>query len=374
MTIKTTLKASVAAAALLAVSAPVVSSTADAGSISNGKDIAITMSGQIARSVVMVDNGGASETQHIDGGNDTNSRLRILGSAPVTESVTVGLVWEANLPTANRGVGTIAKGGTNGLGGQPGTFGHRKTDMSFTHASLGKFSIGQGDTASDNKPSLDSTGTNNAGLTYAGNTVLFDTVANANTTLTAGGEFSSQFGGRKSRIRYDLPSVAGFDLGFDLADDNYWDVGLKYGATYGDVQVAAAIQYQALNASSADNSSYGAGIALKHSSGLSAGVHYGEKDTDTVNRDPKQFGVEVGYTTKSMSNLGASSINFSYVKADEAATDEMEAKKWGIALNQDLPSSVKIFASYEKAEFDDGSATTNYDDVSTALLGTYIAF
>lgn len=373
MTIKTTLKASVAAAALLAVSAPVVSSTADAGSISNGNDIAITMSGQIARSVVMIDNGASSEVQHIDGGNDTNTRLRILGSAPVTESVTVGLVWEANMATTNRGFGsTNGSAGTNTTNGAAG-FAHRKSDISFTHASLGKLSIGQGDTASDNKPSLDSTGNNNAGLTYAGGTLIANSTTGVNTALTASGQFNAQFGGRASRVRYDLPNVAGFDLGFDLMDNDQWDVGLKYGATMGDIQIAFAAQYMKLDSATAD-AQYGTGLALKHSGGLSAGVHYGKEDRVTGNAlDPKQWGVEVGYTTSAMSNLGATSITVSYVDAEEAATANMEATKWGVYLNQDLPSSVKIFAAYEAAEYDDGTAT-NYDDVSVALVGTFIAF
>jgi predicted porin len=93
---KTTLKASVAAAALFAVSAPVVSSPAEAG-LANGNDNGVVISGALNRSMQYVDNGSANSWVNTDGGTD-NSRLRILVSGQLTESIKVGGTWEAKLP------------------------------------------------------------------------------------------------------------------------------------------------------------------------------------------------------------------------------------------------------------------------------------
>ena len=307
MSIKTTLKASVAAAALIAVAAPVISSPAEAG-LANGNDNGVVISGALNRSLMYADNGTANDWSNVDGGTD-NSRLRILVSGKLTDSIKVGGVWEANLPNSQPQGSTSNQGADDGAttnAADNGAFGFRKTEVTFTHATMGKLSIGQSSTASDNKPSLDGTTNNNAGITHGGGMMVFDTTANANTAVTAGAAFASYFGGRKDRVRYDTPSIMGIKGSAAMGDDSFWDVGLTYGATYGDIQIAAAAQYANLGtdasttaASTATHGSnqYGVGLALKHASGLSAGAHWGEEggNSNTANAIAGHaWGVEAG--------------------------------------------------------------------------------
>jgi hypothetical protein len=370
--IKTTLKASVAAAALVAVSAPVVSSTAAAGTISNGNDNAVVISGGLVRSLQVVDTGGDTGMANVDGGNDTNSRMRILVNGDLTESVKVGGVWEANLPSSNSaGNSVFAKAGDS-VAGDVGAFGFRKTDITFTHASLGKLSIGQNSTSSDNKPSLDSTGNNNAGMNGAGKALVFNGTTQANTAFTAADQFSSYFGGRADRVRYDTPDMGGFQLSGSLIGDSTWDAGLTYGATYGDFQIAAAAQY-ATSQSATVEASYGAGIAVKHSSGISAGYHYGTESTENTAISGSSWHAEIGYVTSSLSNMGDSAITVVYSSADETLVDGMEAENIAVHLRQNMPAGVQIFAMVEQASFDDATANS-YDDVTAAMIGTYIGF
>ncbi len=373
MDIKTTLKASVAAAALVAVSAPVVSSPADAGSISNGNDNGVVISGGLARSILYVDTGGSNSFSHVDGGNDTNSRVRILISGDLTESIKVGGTWEANLPNSNDIGNSVTSKAGNANAGDVGAFGFRRTDIQFTHANLGKLTIGQSSTASDNRPSLDSVGNNNAGMTYVGDSLIFNGTTQANTALTAGGQFDSYFGTRADHVRYDLPSFGGFNLGASIIDGDQWDAGLTYGATYGDIQIAAAAQYRSIQSATVD-AAYGAGIAVKHASGFSADFHYGTEDNNnTTTVQGSQWGAEIGYVTSALSNLGDSAITINYVSSDEASTDNFDAETVGVHLKQNLPAGVAVFASWENASFDDNTGAS-YDDVSTALVGTYIGF
>lgn len=373
MSIKTTLKASVAAAALVAVAAPVVSSPAEAG-LANGNDNGVVISGSLVRSLMYTDNGSANDWSHIDGGADTASRMRILVKGALSESIAVGGVFEANLPRSNSSVATSgADVGATVVGDS--AFGFRKTDISFTHATLGKLSIGQGDTASDNKPSLDSTGTNNAGVTYGSGIDVFDKTANTNGT-TAGSHFASYFGGRKDRIRYDAPSIAGFSAGADFGQDGFWDVGLKYGATYNDIQIAAAISYQSLGADTPENNQ-AMGIAVKHASGISAGMWYGQEGgaSDAASAvDGSSFGVEAGYTTTAISNFGATSFNVKYTESREANNNDFTADSVQFAFNQSMPAGVDVFASYENASFDDNNAATDLENLSVFLMGTKINF
>jgi hypothetical protein len=381
MSIKTTLKTSVAAAALFAVSAPVVSSPAEAG-LANGNDNGVVISGSLNRSMMYVDNGLANRWSNVDGGTD-NSRLRILVSGQLTESIKVGGTWEANLPGSNRqGSTTSTSAGTNGgltSGGDDGSFGFRKTDIKFSHSTMGSFSIGQGAVASNNKPSLDSTVNNNAGMSHGGGVFVYDKTANANTTKTAGGQFSSYFGGRADRIRYDAPSIGGFTASASFQDGGTYDAGLKYGATYGDITVAAAVQVAHLAANN-PSENMGAGVAMKHTSGLSAGFHMGQEvgtggtASDTTTVEGESWGMEVGYTTKSMSSLGATSFNIVYTEAEETSADLYDAESTQFHVRQSLPAGVDVYASYEVAEFDDGSAATVLDDVTVFMVGTRLKF
>ena len=375
MSIKTTLKASVAAAALIAVAAPVISSPAEAG-LANGNDNGVVISGALNRALMYADNGKANDWTNVDGGTD-NSRLRILVSGKLTDTINVGGVWEANLPISS------SQGLTSNQGSDSGAttttdaaFGFRKTEVTFTHATMGKLSIGQSSTSSDNKPSLDGTTNNNAGITHGGGMMVFDKTANANTTVTAGGSFSSYFGGRRDRVRYDTPSIMGFKGSASMGDDAFWDTGLTYGATYGDIQIAAAAQYASLGSDTPANQ-YGVGLALKHSSGLSAGAHWGEEGGNSNAASAvagHSWGVEAGYTTSAMSNLGATAFSVVYTAADATETDDFEAETVSFHVKQSMPAGVEVYASYENASFEDNNAGTDLEDLSVFLVGTKLSF
>ena len=373
---KTTLKASVAAAALFAVSAPVVSSPAEAG-LANGNDNGVIISGTLARSLQYVDNGSANAWVHTDGSTD-NSRLRILVSGQLTESIKVGGTWEANLPLTNASSATNSTGTTEGTvaAGGSSAFALRVTDIKFTHATMGSLTIGRGSTASDNKKSLDSTMNNNAGMSSGGKMLVYDKTALAATAVTAGDQFDSYFGGKSDRLRYDTPSIGGFVASASIAGGNFWDAGLTYGATYGDVAVAASAQIRHTGATT-ESETAGASIALKHASGLSAGFHagkeYGRGNAATA-VEGESWGVEAGYTTSAMSNLGATSFNVVYTEADETILDLYEAETVSFHLKQQMPAGIDVIASYEVASFDDGDAGTSLDDVSVFLLGTRLSF
>jgi len=377
MSIKTTLKASVAAAALIAVAAPVISSPAEAG-LANGNDNGVVISGALNRSLMYTDNGTANDWSNVDGGTD-NSRLRILVSGKLTDSIKVGGVWEANLPNSQPNGSTSNQGADDGAttnAADNGAFSFRKTEITFTHATMGKLSIGQSSTSSDNKPSLDGTTNNNAGITHGGGMMVFDKTANANTAVTAGAAFSSYFGGRRDRVMYATPSIAGFKGSVAMGDDAFWDAGLTYGATYGDIQIAAAAQYASLGTDTPANN-YGVGLALKHSSGLSAGAHWGEEggNSNAANAVAgHSWGVEAGYATSTISNLGSTAFSVVYTAADASTVDDYEAETVSFHVKQSMPAGVAVYASYENASFEDNNAGTALEDLSVFLVGTKLSF
>jgi len=379
MSIKTTLKTSVAAAALFAVSAPVISSPAEAG-MANGNDNGVVISGSINRAMQYVDNGNSNAWHNVDGGTD-GSRLRILVNGQLTESVKVGGTWEADLPTSSDH-GKTSSTEANAQGSTSTTssaFNVRHVNVTFSHATLGKFSIGQGNVASNNLKSLGKTSKSETGLSSGGAMLLFDKTALTQTTLSAGGQFASYFGTRADRIRYDTPSLMGFAAAISMGDSGRSDATITYGATYGDVTVAAGV-HGTHTGSASPTENIGGSVAAKHTSGLSIGAHYGQENGTsnnagtTVNIEGSAWGAEVGFTTSAMSSLGATSFEVKYVESDEATVDLMEAEAVGFTINQDLPAGVNLYGMYKVASFDDGAASTAIDDVTVFMVGTRIKF
>jgi len=379
MSIKTTLKTSVAAAALFAVAAPVVSSPAEAG-LANGNDNSVVISGSLNRSLMYVDNGKANEWVHTDGGTD-NSRLRILVNGQLTESIKVGGTWEANLPRSQDGGSvTSTSSSTNGSITTPadGAFQLRKTDIKFTHSTMGSLSIGKGDYSSNNKKGMGTPVSNNAGMSHGGGVFLYDKTSESQTALTAGGQFSSYFGSRNDRIRYDTPSIMGLQASASFGDEHYYDFGLNYGVTLGDTAIAASAQ-MSHSGGSGPTENAGASIAAKHASGISGSIHYGQEFGTRGSEvssavEGNAWGVEAGYTTKALNNLGATSFEIIYNTASETSTDNLEASSTQFHVTQAMSAGVGLYAAYEVADFDDTTNATSLEDVSVFLVGTRLKF
>jgi len=249
-----------------------------------------------------------------------------LVSGQVTESVKVGGTWEANLPLSNNNNNVDSSGTTEGDVKNAGdsAFALRVAEVKFTHATMGTLSMGQGNTASNNRPGLGSTSSTNSGMSHGADILVFNDTTNTATAVTGGDQFSSYFGTRADRIRYDTPSIGGFKLSGAMGDSNFWDAGLTYGATYGDIQVAAAVQV-AHGGGTVNSETAGVGLALKHASGLSAGAHYGAEygTGDAANAvEGKSWHIEAGYVTTAMSSLGATAFEVIHTQSDETKSDE----------------------------------------------------
>ena len=98
MNIKTTLKTSVAAAALFAVAAPM--STPANADIASGNKNKLTVSGLVAKSLWYMDD---SEGSHlfITDGSTTRTRVRWVATGTLNENVTAGATIEMDIPLSN---------------------------------------------------------------------------------------------------------------------------------------------------------------------------------------------------------------------------------------------------------------------------------
>ena len=382
MNIKTTLKASVAATALFAVAVPV----AEAGTINNGNGNSVTISGQINKGVMYLDDGKDTNTAVVDHDN-SGSRFRILGSGKVNEAVSVGTALEVEFQdnagnnfmvndsngSGNAGVGNRGFGQT--------TFNQRRMEGFISHKQIGKLSIGQGPSASDGTAE---TSLNSAGMAvYGGATMFADVVIrtanqadNVFGTQDWGDEYTNFDGaGRTDRVRYDSPTFAGFQVAASAISGGAGDVALKYGGKFSSVTVKAAASYlnNASIGTTIDNQWVVSGAA-EHDSGLNIRGHFGKADkADSTLDDRQGYNVTLGYDA-SLTSMGTTAFAVGYNQIDNMNADDDEATFWEFGVVQHLKDAgTELYVGVNMAEHDDVS-TTNYEEILGVIAGTRIKF
>ena len=192
---------------------------------SGQKRVKLSVSGQVNRAVSLIDDGKNTEGYFVD--NDaSNSRIRFVGTAELTDDLTLGTKIEfAVAPNESSDV--------NQNDQESGDFfDERWVELSLTSKRFGKLSLGKGDTASNNTAEVDLSRT--------------DVVQYASIADIAGGMFFRQkrddaltnvrvsdafkdFDGlsRKSRLRYDTPTFYGFSLAGSLVSDQRYDASIR---------------------------------------------------------------------------------------------------------------------------------------------------
>jgi len=395
--IKTTLKASVAAAALFAVAVPV----AEAGTISNGNGNSVTVSGQINKAWMYVDDGISSNSAIVDNDN-SGSRFRILGTGKVNEAVSVGTALEVefqdnasnnfqvndtnatggstNFVTDAAASNTRANSANGNSGFGQSSFAQRRMEAYISHKQFGKLSIGQGPTASDGTAE---TSLNSAGMAVYGGATFFSDVnirtqgqaANTFATKAWGSEYTNFDGaGRADRIRYDSPSFSGFSVAASAISGGATDVAVKYGGKFGGVAVKAAASYVTL-ANTTYDSQYVISAAAEHESGLNIRGHYGARDVRSglTRKDPNGYNVTLGYDA-SLTSVGTTAFAVGYNSIEDMNADGDEATFWEFGVVQHLKDAgTELYVGVNIAEHDDAT-TTQYEEILGVIAGTRIKF
>jgi hypothetical protein len=369
--IKTVLKTSVAAAALVAVAAPATAA------VNNGNKNSLTMSGQIARSLVYQDNGQESELFNTDG-VDTATRLRWIASGEMTESITVGGIVEMNMPSSNSGYTLADDNNVADSTSDSAAWGMRKTEVTFSHKAAGKLSIGQGSAAGDgaSTQSLGSWGPSMSvqGVGGNGSSKFNNSSTTSLTTINVGSATGQYDPGRIDRVRYDTPSFGGFSLAASYGSQSQSGVGASYSGKFGGIQVAAGAFYQVQDgAAGALENTAGGSVAVKHDSGISAHVGYTRESNTTNTVEGKEWHAGIGYAA-ALTNLGTTGFAVNYTSSDDANAEGDSATVIGVAVNQNISAvGTDLFLAYSRTEYDTTGAT-NFDDFSAIMAGTRLNF
>ncbi|MEQ8319296.1 MAG: porin [Rhodospirillales bacterium] len=377
MNIKTTLKTTVAAAALFAVAVPV----AEAGTISNSNGMSVTVSGHFNKGMWYYNNGEDSGIYQGDNGG-SQTRARIVAKGKVNEALSVSAVSEWAMTASNESTLDPFDGAGNGAanGTESGTdsfFTVRHNYVSFAHKSMGSLAIGHTSEATDGITEFGGIGNVQYGTTglFAASVSLVNTANKLRATGTDIGNYTvSADGTRSSVIRYNTPSIGGVVLGVSHTNEQNSAVDAKFSGKFGGIGVSAGVGYKNTGASSTtQDAQWGGGIALSHDSGLSADFNYSKLDmtSGTANK-PVGWSVGINYAAD-LTSMGTTTFRVAYITSEEATAVNDEIVTYVVGAEQSLAEGVAAYVGYQHDSVDVGGGVS-YDDVSTIFAGTKVVF
>ncbi|MBV5337278.1 MAG: porin, partial [Deltaproteobacteria bacterium] len=207
--------------------------------ITSGNDkIKLSLSGQLSRAVNVINDGGRTKLYHVDNDVD-NTKISLVGTANASSDLTVGTRLDVAL-TADE---SSEVSQTNQA---PGNFIKAKwAEISLTSKKYGKISLGKGDTASNNTAIVDLSKTDiilYASISDIAGGIFFKEKNGATLSgTTIATAFNAVNGlGTESRLRYDSPSLYGFNLSGSLVSAQRSDIALNWGGEGYGFQAAGA--------------------------------------------------------------------------------------------------------------------------------------
>ena len=387
MNIKTTLKASVAVAALFAVAVPV----AEAGTVSNSNKFDVNLSGQLNKALYFYDN-GTDEGAYVGDNGGAQSRARIVATGKINEALSVVATTEWKMTTSDEGtLDPATTQGFNGTeGGSDSFFAVRHNNIALAHKQLGTLTLGHASDATDGMTEFGGLGNVGYGQNnlFGGSVSLVNSATKArvtgisatssDTSTVAGSDIGayrvSADGGRTTLIKYTTPTLAGVSVSVAHSNEQSTDVSGKFSGKFGDFGISAGVGYKNSAASSdtVDSQMMG-GAAVSHSSGLSVDFNFSRKDMlQGVTYKPKSYSGGIVYKTN-LTSMGSTAFRVGYSQSKNAIAAGDKLVGWVVGVEQGVADGVTAYAGWQN---DDVSAanSVNYDDVTTIFAGTKVVF
>ncbi len=352
--------------------------------VSSGKEkVSLTVSGQVNRMLLHVDDGMDARTFHAD--NDRSStRIAFKGKAKMDDEWTAGTNIEVEMESNASSKVTMDQTSSHGnASDRDVNFVERKLEVFFDSKRLGKFSIGQGAMASDGTVEQDLSGTSvitNAQYNVnAGDIRLTRSDTNTRTSTRVDHIFNNLDGlGREDRLRYDSPKFDGLQFSTSWAGETWdgggengdqWDVALRYGRKLGGFKVAAAI---AAWDEDAGESGRGGSVSVLAPSGTSVTLAHSTEEVDGAANEPSITYAKLGQKLDAF-KMGGTAVSVGYsTTADQRAAGN-EGSYYDLALVQKVKDlGTELYAVYGVYSPDIVGVIAN--DVTVAAAGARIKF
>lgn len=343
--------------------------------VTNGNKNQLVVYGIVTRALLYGDDGDRHQLFNVDGGVE-NTRVGWIASSKLGRDVTVLGHVEMDVPLSNP-AGSVNLNGVEGV--DETAWGIRIEEVVIDHKRFGKLSLGQGDTASTDRVTIDLSGTglangNNA-ADMAGGIHFYDQTARTR-AITIGDVFDKIDGiDKDDRVRYDLPGFGGFNLGVSHTGGGAWDVGGGYAGEFGPLTAEAAAFYaNVAGISDTQKDMWGGSGSVKHRNGLSLTIA-------GVMRNPKSPGLDsthylwgkVGYST-SLTRLGETHFGISYGEYKNFSRSGDKATSMGVGIVQDIESIGSNLWLLVRNHDLSRSNNDDFHDIFVVSLGTLVNF
>ena len=337
---------------------------------SGSERVKLSVSGQVNRGVLYVDNGPSEEFFHVDNDN-SSTRVRFIGEGRLNEDVTVGTQIEVQFESNSTAAIRIDQDSPAG----PNNFTERKLELFADSKQLGRLWVGQGDTASNSTSEVDLSGT--SVVAYSGIADMAGGIAFATPANVLGpriGQAFSNFDGlsRDDRLRYDTPSFMGFKASASAVDGGAWDTALRFAGEIAGTKAAAAVAFANANSRQGFTQVNGS-VSVLLPFGLNLTGAAGSRDIDArAGDDPMTYYAKLGYRFRPFS-IGETAIGIDYGRTDDLAALGDEFSTYGAFFVQRFdPIGTEFYLAVRNHELE--RSGTDFDDVIAVLSGARIKF
>jgi len=318
--------------------------------------VEFSISGQVNRLIMDVDNGEESGLVHADN-SVSGTRWRIEGQGQLNNGMTAGLLYENQLQSNPSDAVSEASLDSDGAGGDVGDGDHFSLRYAtvWLRGDFGKITLGQGSGAADGSAEVDQSGT--TVIQYVGaSTDLLGAMEYGTSGVTVGDARSSFDGlGRNDNIRYD---AALGDLSFAGSFGNGDKV--EFSVSYGKDNLQLQVGVWDANDSGNEASGEAISVSWLGDDGLSlTGAFSGDDSGD----DPTNIYFKIGYRS------GDSALGFDWSETRDGPAGD--ASSYSLAWVLDVMQGIQTYASYRVDELDDVPGEEN---ISALVGGARIKF
>jgi len=364
--------ATTAAPAVSATSTAATPKTAMPATVTSGGDrVKLSISGQINRAVNVANDGYSTNIYQVD--NDaSNSRVRLIGAAKMSDDLTLGGRLEVAVAPDESSVVSQSNQA-------PGDFfSERWAELSLVSEKFGKLSMGKGDTASNNTAEADLSKTD---------IVLYASIADI-----AGGMLFREKGGigtlsavrvadafknldglsRLSRIRYDTPRFYGCTLSGSFSSQQRSDLALFWGAEGYGLQAAAAAA--AANPRLDDTGlQYDGSLSVLHvKSGINLTVSAGKQERYTQ-QDAANLYTKLGWIAN-LAKFGTTAFGVDYTLSRNLPGNDDQGYSVGAAVVQSIDRfAAELYLQYRIYSLDRKSGPA-VGDINVGTFGARVKF
>ncbi len=211
------------------------------GMPANAQNLNLKISGQINKTLGIIDNGD-NDAWGVFDNNNSGSRFRFTGSQDVGNGAKMGGVWEWQWQNSSTSGNTFNSAGE--FTETSATLSDRKTELYYA-AGWGKLSLGKGDGAANGTSEVDLSGTSAIDYVGGNNCIIGSITYGTGSSTSAGPTVKSTYSwfdweSRNTRVRYDTPKMGWGGIAVSLGNEGLVELAYRGSWSIGNGKLAVA--------------------------------------------------------------------------------------------------------------------------------------